>query len=247
MRDNVRALVAIAAETLALDGPVYEFGSYQVEDQIGLADLRPFFPTRPYIGCDMRAGPGVDRVEDLGNLSLADETARTILCVETLEHVFEVRRAVDEMLRVLAPGGTMIVTTPFDFRLHDYPSDYWRLTPACLARLLAPLDALVVGWQGLESDPHTVFAVGCKAPLTDHFTAGLPRFMAGFQAWLAEQAARVSIARRLKQWTIGLLRSKGERRREAAQFDVGYTLRLDGQGDPRAAGAKLAGILGTRV
>lgn len=226
MRDNVRAIVRIAAETLALDGPVYEFGSYQVDDQIGLADLRSCFRGRQFIGCDMRPGPGVDRVEDLGHLSLADDAARTIVCVETLEHVFAVQRAVDEMLRVLAPGGVIVVTTPFDFRLHDYPSDYWRLTPACLSRLLAPLAAGLVGWQGLESDPHTVFAVACKAPVPSCFATGASQFMSRLQAWLGAQRADVSWLTRLKQQTLGRLRSKGERRRVASFFEAGYTLRL---------------------
>lgn len=235
MRDNVRAMVRVAAETLALDGPVYEFGSYQVEGQIGLADLREYFPGRKYIGCDMRPGPGVDRVEDLGELTLADGTASTVVCVETLEHVFEVRRAADELMRVLAPGGIMLVTTPFDFRLHDYPSDYWRLTPSCMARLFAPLDGLVVGWQGLETDPHTVFAIGVKAPVPDYFATGVTHFMNGMQTWLNGQAAQVPLSRLIKRWTIGLLRSKGERRRELAEFDIGYTIRLPAQGDWRAA------------
>jgi hypothetical protein len=137
------------------------------------------------------------------------------------------------MLRVLAPGGVIVVTTPFDFRLHDYPSDYWRLTPACMARLFAPLDAAVVGWQGIESDPHTVFAIGCKQPVVDNFVAGVGRFMDAFQRWLGEQDRAVPWTTKLKQRTIGLLRSKGERRRQSEFFDVGYTLRLPAQADWR--------------
>src|SRR5690242_2333824 len=105
MRDNVRAFVAAAAANFELRGPVYEFGSYIVPGQEAIGDLRSLFPGREYVGCDMREGPGVDRVEDISQLSLPDESAATILCVETLEHVFEVRRAVDEILRVLAPDG----------------------------------------------------------------------------------------------------------------------------------------------
>ena len=50
----------------------------------------------------MRPGPGVDRVEDVSAMTLADASAGTILCLETFEHVFEVRRAFDEVDRVLA-------------------------------------------------------------------------------------------------------------------------------------------------
>ncbi len=43
-------------------------------------------------------------MEDLGRLTLADDSVPTIVCVETLEHVFEVRKAVDEMMRECLPG-----------------------------------------------------------------------------------------------------------------------------------------------
>src|SRR5688572_27300165 len=155
MRDNVRAFVAAAVEAFKLRGPVYEFGSYQVEGQGSLADLRELFPGQHYVGCDMRAGPGVDRIEDLGRLTLRNECARTVICVDTLEHVFEARRGVEELIRILAPGGVILLSAPFDFRIHGYPDDYWRFTPSAIDRLLAPLEASIVGSQGVESGPHT--------------------------------------------------------------------------------------------
>lgn len=213
MRTNVRAFVQIAAESFALDGPVYEFGAYLVENQAGRGDLRKFFPGRRFVGCDMREGPGVDRVCDLACLDLPDECAQTVLCLDTLEHVFECRRAVEEMIRILAPGGMLLISAPLDFRIHDYPSDYWRLTPSCLARLLAPLDATLVGSQGVESYPHAVFGIACKTPVSSRFARGANRFFESFQNWLTEENQRRTWQTRLKQWTIGRLRSKGERRR----------------------------------
>ena len=53
-----RDFVESAAMTLRLDGPVYEFGSYLVKGQERLADLRSVMGGRPYIGCDIREGPG---------------------------------------------------------------------------------------------------------------------------------------------------------------------------------------------
>ncbi len=226
MRENVKALVRLASETLSLRGPVYEFGSYLVEDQLGRGDLRPFFPGREFVGCDMRPGPGVDRIEDLSQLSLDDQSVQTIICVDTLEHVFEVRRAVDEMLRVLAPGGVIVVSVPFDFRVHDYPSDYWRLTPSCLSRLFAPLGATLVGWQGLENDPHTVFAIGCQGPVPDRFITGLSRFIDGFQSYLAQLERARPWTNKLKQWTIGQLRGRGERRRQRAHHEAGFAMQM---------------------
>jgi SAM-dependent methyltransferase len=226
MRDNVRAFVEIAAQTFDLGGPVYEFGSYQVEGQQGRGDLRPLFPGMRYTGCDMRPGPGVDRIEDLARLKLPDDTAQTIVCVETLEHVFEVRRAIDEMIRVLAPGGALLISTPLDFRVHDFPSDYWRLTPSCLSRLLTPLAGTIVGWQGVEDYPHTVFGIGVKGPVDQRFVNGAQLFVSRMDQWLDRARRQVSWRRKLKQWTIGRLRSKGERRRERDDFRAQFLVQM---------------------
>jgi SAM-dependent methyltransferase len=228
MREHVRAFVEITARALPLRGPVYEFGSYLVAGQERLADLRPLFPGRRYVGCDMRPGPGVDRVEDLAELRLPDGAAQTILCLETLEHTFDVPRAVAEMLRVLAPGGTIVVSTPLDFRIHAFPDDYWRLTPSCLARLLAPCAAALVGWQGVESFPHTVLGIGCQGPVEPDTAACLDRVAAEYRAWLAKQSRALPRRERLKRALVGWTRSKGERRRWRDEHTAGFTIRGPG-------------------
>jgi SAM-dependent methyltransferase len=226
MRDNVREFVRCASEAFALQGPVYEFGSYLPEGQEELADLRPLFPGQQYIGCDLRPGRGVNRVEDLASLTLADASAQTIVCVETLEHVFEARRAVEEMIRVLRPGGVLLVAAPLDFRIHDYPSDYWRLTPSCMTRLLAPLDATLVGWQGSSRFPHTVFGVATKGPVSPRFVRGAGEFVRGMQAMAAAAAGRQPWQRRLKQWAASWFTNKSEhvRRRDYFQMEFVFDL-----------------------
>ena len=242
MRDNIRAFVAAAAESFPMPGPVYEFGSFIVAGQEHIGDLRGLFPGRRYVGCDMREGPGVDRVEDLGQLTIGDGGAASIVCVETLEHVFEVRRAVDEIIRVLAPGGIVLISTPFNFYLHDYPGDYWRLTPSCLDKLLAPLGATIIGWQGLESFPHTVFAVGCKDPVPEAFAAGVGRFTTAFQRRLRALEAAEPGWRKFKRRYFSALRSKGERRREQAYYQSQFTAWFRQPQRPHGAAA-VAGLL----
>jgi len=214
MRENVRSFVEIAAEVFELRGPVYEFGSFLVEGSGADANLRSAFPGRQFIGCDMRPGPGVDRVEDLSQLKLPDDTAKTIICVDTLEHVFNAQQAVSEMVRVLAPGGVLLVAVPMDFRVHDYPADYWRFTPACIDRLLSPLAGTVVVWQGVENYPHTVLGVGCKAPVTVEFARGAYQLIDRFQKELNRREAARGWSEKMKDLTVGWLRGKGERRRK---------------------------------
>lgn len=226
MRDDVREFVAIAARAFKLLGPVYEFGSYLVEGQGDRGDLRGLFAGRDYIGCDMRPGPGVDRLEDLARLNLPDGAAGTIVCVDTLEHVFEIGRAVDEMIRVLAPGGVMLIAVPFNFYIHNHPSDYWRLTPSCLDRLLAPLDAVVVGSQGMEPSPHTVFAIGAKAPVDAGFARGYELLADQMGQYCRAQTADIPWQRRAKQWARRWFQSRGDRRRAEEYFATRFALNL---------------------
>ncbi len=226
MRDNVREFVRMAAQAFDLRAPVYEFGSYQVPGCGTKADLRSFFHAKRYVGCDMRHGPGVDRVEDLGRLTLPDGHAGTIICVDTLEHVFEVKQAVNEMIRVLAPGGMLLVTAPLDFRIHFHPSDYWRLTPACLERLLAPLGVTLVGSQGVESYPHTVFGIGAKTPVSDGFGECAHRFMTGFQVWLERAQRAIGWPERVKRGLRAWATSRGDRRRQREYFSARFVVSM---------------------
>ena len=87
MRDTIKHFVRLVAEFLPIHEPIVEFGALQVAGQQGFADLRPLFPGKQYLGTDVRAGPGVDRILDLHNIDLDAESVGTALALETLEHV----------------------------------------------------------------------------------------------------------------------------------------------------------------
>jgi SAM-dependent methyltransferase len=70
-----------------------------------------------------------DLYYDGARLPFADGTFDTVLSVQVLEHTPEPGRLVHEMARVLKPDGLLILTAPFDFRLHEQPHDYFRYTP----------------------------------------------------------------------------------------------------------------------
>jgi ubiquinone/menaquinone biosynthesis C-methylase UbiE len=42
-----------------------------------------------------------------------------IICISVLEHVFEYDKAINEIERVLKPGGKLLLTVPFGFPHHD--------------------------------------------------------------------------------------------------------------------------------
>ncbi len=227
MRDHNKAFCRLVAETIDCPGPVFEFGSYQVEGQEGYANLRELFPSRNYVGCDMRPGPGVDRVEDVTAISLPDGSAGTVLCIETFEHVFEVRRGFDEVFRILKPGGVFVITSPLNFRIHAYPDDYWRMTPNCLRRMLSPFAARLSGYQGYHAFPHTVMGVGIKAPIPADTGARLDTMAQGYHDWLRHSAASQPVGVKVRRKLSQLYRSKGERHQIADYFKANFTLDLD--------------------
>ncbi len=160
MRKNTRALAEIVARTVDLPEPVVEFGSYQVTGA-PIENLRPLFGGKHYIGCDVRPGPGVDRIEDLERLTFGDRSIGTVVLLDTLEHVRNPERAVAEVHRALRPGGVVIATTVMDLFIHCRP-DYWRFTPEAMKHIFGCFDASLFGWQGNAEKPHTVFAVAVK-------------------------------------------------------------------------------------
>lgn len=158
----LRGLVRAVAETFPLPGPILEVGSYQVEGQEGIADLRSFFPGRPYVGLDLRPGPGVDLVADVEALPQADASVGTVLALGTFEHVARFWHGFDEIHRVLRPDGALVVACPFYFHVHAHPCDYWRFTPDALKLLLEPYPSKIIGWHGPARRPANVWAIAFR-------------------------------------------------------------------------------------
>jgi len=170
MRKSIREFAEIVSSNFPVTEPIYEFGSFQVPGQNAISDLRPLFPNKEYVGCDMREGPGVDKILNLHALDLPSESVGMVICLDTMEHVEYPRKALDEIYRVLKPNGTLIMTSVMNFPIHEYPYDYWRFTPEAFKSLLKPFESSFVGFQGTEIFPHTVVGIGVKGkmpPLTE--------------------------------------------------------------------------------
>jgi SAM-dependent methyltransferase len=136
-----RALTAKLTR-ITLDRFVQAHGSAGFTLDIG-AQNGPYaahFPNR--VALDIRPGRGVRILGDAQAMGIVDGVFDVVLCTEVLEHLPEPQRAIDEMFRVLKPGGTLLLTTRFLFPIHDAPHDYFRFTKYGLRHLLRRFEIL---------------------------------------------------------------------------------------------------------
>lgn len=163
MRQLIRDFVEICSRNLDINESIYEFGSLRVDGQNELADLRPLFPNKKYVGADMRSGLGVDVILNLHSIHLSDESVGAVLILDTLEHVEYPHKAISEAYRILKPDGILIISSVMNFPIHDYPNDFWRFTPEAFKSLLGIFDTYFVDYIGNEKFPHTIIGIGFKS------------------------------------------------------------------------------------
>lgn len=121
-----------------------------------------------YLGVDLEAGDGVDRVEDGENLPVEwADTFGFVVCCEVLEHCLRPWRLVAELVRVCRPGGAVLVTArgfnaAGSFAFHN-PPDRWRFSLEAMRALLddAGVSGGVMVLRGDQQAPG-VFALARK-------------------------------------------------------------------------------------
>ncbi len=115
----------------ATDGRALVVGSKQYDDK---ADRRQLY--RDAFGVDLEPGHGVDLVHDMEEpLPISLGSFWHVDCVSVLEHVRRPWKMAESIEACLEEGGSLLVSVPFAWRVHAYPSDYWRMTAEALTVL----------------------------------------------------------------------------------------------------------------
>ena len=98
---------------------------------------KSLFPNATTVDIDASVHP--DIVADAHDLHMIkDASFDVVLSTEMLEHLHNPFKGIEEIARVLKPGGKLILTTRFIFPLHETPHDYFRFTKYGLRKLLEP-------------------------------------------------------------------------------------------------------------
>lgn len=140
---------------------------------------------------------GLDLLTDAAHLPLATASYPAVLCSEVLEHVSDPLAVVQQIQRVLQPGGLLLATVPFMFRQHADPSDYGRYTEWFWSENLQRLGftQIVIEKQGLFGS--------VLADMLRH--------------WWQQRLLEGSRPRRLNRWLLPRLMAAA--RRHALRFD----------------------------
>lgn len=94
----------------------------------------------------------VDLYADGLRLPFADDTFDFILSQAVLEHVPEPQTAVDEIRRVLKPGGLVYADFAFMQPLHAVPFHFFNITPHGAQLLFQAFDDVSISWFGGLAD-----------------------------------------------------------------------------------------------
>ncbi len=102
-----------------------------------------------YISMDIDNNYGsLDVVADALNLPFPEEVFDCVVAIEVMEHVRDPWLFVEEVRRVIKPGGQLVLTVPFMFHIHGDPEDYWRPTESGLRFILRGFGDLKISRQG---------------------------------------------------------------------------------------------------
>jgi len=78
---------------------------------------------------DIESGPDVDLVADAHDMNMVDSNSvDCVITISTLEHVRYPQKVVQEIHRILKPGGILYVSVPFMFPFHSDPYDFYRFS-----------------------------------------------------------------------------------------------------------------------
>jgi glycosyltransferase involved in cell wall biosynthesis len=117
IRRNIAEFIRGCHERGLIASPLLEVGASGQNDYLG----EWYELTSSNLASNMQTAAVPLDMEDMH--SIPDNSLGTVLCSEVIEHVRHPERAFREAFRVLRPGGTLIITTPYSIVIHNTEDD----------------------------------------------------------------------------------------------------------------------------
>ena len=143
-----------------------ETNSVVVDVGAGQCELELFFQDSNYIGIDLAVGNDnwdfskISVLGDVQQLPFKNSFANAALNIWVMEHIPNPQSMVDEMFRILKPGGKAFLVVPFALHEHQQPYDFYRYTRFGVKHLF---DTAGFTNVNVYSDSSEEFAMGHEA------------------------------------------------------------------------------------
>jgi SAM-dependent methyltransferase len=146
----------LVANKRYLSGRLLDFGC-------GSKPYKELFEVQEYIGLDIEVSGHSHRDEEIDvfydgkTIPFEDNYFTSILSSEVFEHVFDLEPTLDELHRVLIPGGHMLITLPFVWNEHEIPFDFARYSSFGIEHLLRKAGFELVSTKKTTNYVETLF------------------------------------------------------------------------------------------
>lgn len=84
------------------------------------------------------------------DIPMKDSSIESFICTEVLEHIYDPKKIIAEMHRILTVDGTALVSIPWSARYHYIPYDFHRYTPAALTILFKDFSKVRIRPRGTD-------------------------------------------------------------------------------------------------
>jgi SAM-dependent methyltransferase len=122
------------------------------------------YRSEEYVGLEIdtpqnRAGKNAEYFYDGNQFPFADSTFDSLVANEVLEHVFNPDQFLDEIFRVVKPGGVALLTMPFVWDEHEQPHDFARYSSFGIKALLEKHGFEIVEQRKSTDDIRVIFQI----------------------------------------------------------------------------------------